>query len=101
MQSNGGLLVPPLQFLNASLPSPFRDGAFDNAQTPPPEVLQQTLPQALSESWPTGPRISIVVWRVSSDLPKTFASFLCNVILSPGIAENLSRAAPALADPKC
>lgn len=106
MQTNGGLPLPPPQFFNATL-SPFEKGeAFPgNSQVPPPEVIQQTLQQAMSELLD---RLAAMNDEsetsdsdLSPDLHKAFAQVLRNENLRRGIAENLARAAPALSDPKC
>lgn len=110
MQNHGGMPVPSPQFFNASLAmTPFREGENDQMPppTPPPEVIQQTLQQAMNElldrlasavdedDEPMSPE------ELSSDVQKAFAQVLRNQNLRRGIAENLSRAAPALSDPKC
>lgn len=107
-----GKSVPPPQFFNASLGSPFADGDNPmlppNSQPPPQEVIQRTLEHALSELLdrlaemndnreppPTSPS------ELSPDLHKAFAQVLRNDNIRRGIADNLARAAPALSDPKC
>lgn len=104
--------VQPPQFFNASLASPFGDAENSmfspNSQPPPQEVIQRTLEHALSELLdrlsemnddgepaPTSPA------ELSPDLHKAFAQVLRNESIRRGIADNLARAAPALADPKC
>jgi SpoVK/Ycf46/Vps4 family AAA+-type ATPase len=105
MQTNGGLPLPPPQFFNVSMSAaPNEEGLPPNAQPPSPEVLQQTLQQAMSvlldrlaqmnDDSPGTPELS-------PDLHKAFAQVLRNDNLRKGIAENLARAAPALSDPKC
>jgi ATP-dependent 26S proteasome regulatory subunit len=110
MQTNGGLPLPPPQFFNASLTSPFGNPMLPpNAQssplpevTPPPEVVQQALQQAMGELLD---RLAQMTDEESSDLSpelqKAFSQVLQNENLRRGIAENLARAAPALTDPKC
>jgi ATPase family associated with various cellular activities (AAA) len=103
MQSVGGSPLPPPQFFNATLSSPENDNpAFANP--PPPEVIQETLQQAMGELLDRlaqvnddedGPS------DIAPDLQKAFGHVLQNESLRRGIAENLARAAPALADPKC
>jgi hypothetical protein len=111
MQTNGGQPLPPPQFFNASLSSPPSFGGDEaptlppaNQQLPPPEVIQQTLQQAMTELLD---RLSKMnddgegSPELSPDLHKAFAQILRNENLRQGIAENLARAAPALSDPKC
>jgi hypothetical protein len=108
MQTNGGQPLPPPQFFNASLSSGL-DGAEgsgqpNNTQQPPPEVIQQTLQQAMSELLDRLAQMnddSPGTPELSTDLHKAFAQVLRNDNLRRGIAENLARAAPALSDPKC
>lgn len=108
MQTNGGMPLPPPQFFNASLSSPFAGGMGGNpmlppnVQTPPPEVVQQALQQAMNELLD---RLAQMSDEQSSELPpdlhQAFSQVLQNDNLRRGIAENLARAAPALTDPKC
>lgn len=108
MQTNGGLPLPPPQFFNASLTA-FENGEGagfpGNAQPPPPEVIQQTLQQAMSELLDRLAQLNDdgdgSADNLSPDLHKAFAQVLRNDNLRRGIAENLARAAPALSDPKC
>jgi len=106
MQSSGGSSLPPPQFFNASL-SPMDSGenpSMSNAHPPPPEVIQQTLQQAMSELLDRLAQLNDEddgTPDFSSDLHKAFAQVLRNENLRRGIAENLARAAPALSDPKC
>ena len=96
MQTNNGVPLPPPQFFNASLSV--------NAQLPPPEVIQQSLQQAMSELLDRVSNMSDENHSssdLSPDLHKAFAQVLKNENLRRGIAENLARAAPALSDPKC
>jgi ATPase family AAA domain-containing protein 1 len=107
MQSNGGQSLPPPQFFNASLSSPFDKppGMIPEAQIPSPEVIQQTLQMAMTELLD---RLAQMTEEDEEDqtglsphLHKAFAQVLRNENLRKGIAENLARAAPALSDPKC
>jgi hypothetical protein len=109
MQSNVGLPMPPPQFFNTSLPN---TGALEDGQQPPqpsPEVVDQTLQQAMSELLDRLAQMSDEddngappqEQGLSQDLHKAFAQVLRNGDLRRGIAENLARAAPALSDPKC
>ena len=104
--------VPPPQFFNASLGSPFAHGEnpLMNPNNLPPsqEVIQRTLEHALSElldrlaemSDDDGPAPNSMA-DLSPDLEKAFAQVLRNPNIRKGIADNLARAAPALSDPKC
>jgi hypothetical protein len=108
MQTNGGQPLPPPQFFNVSMSAGNEAGEGaglpTNAQTPPPEILQQTLQQAMSELLDRLAQMnddSPGTPELSPDLHKAFAQVLRNDNLRRGIAENLARAAPALSDPKC
>lgn len=107
-QSEGGMPLPPPQFFNASL-----SGSMDNSDgnrpqnnipPPSPEVIQRTLEHAMSELLDRLAQLNedgVSSPDMSPDLQKAFAQVLRNENLRRGIAENLSRAAPALSDPKC
>jgi hypothetical protein len=104
MQQNGGKPMPPTQFFNASLSITMGD----TKDLPPPEVIEQTLQQAMAELLDRlaqmsddGQGESNMQPELSPDLHKAFAQILKNDNLRRGIAENLARAAPALSDPKC
>ena len=88
---------PPPQFFNASLinTNPANNA---NVQQPPPEVVQQALQTAMSELLD---RLASMESDGGDDLSNAFSQLLKNENLRRGIAENLSRAAPALTDPKC
>ena len=114
MHNNGGAPLPPPQFFNASLAgSPFLLGNPTNPLQPnqqqqqqqpqiqpniPPEVVQQALQQAMSELLD---RLAQLDGEAGDETQKDFSQLLKNENLRRGIAENLSRAAPALTDPKC
>ena len=100
----GGPMTPP-QFFNASLTNNNNNNAAptvpmpneNDIQQPPPEVVQHALQTAMSELLD---RLAIMETD-GDDLSKAFSQLLKNENLRQGIAENLSRAAPALTDPKC
>lgn len=87
--------LPPPQFFNASLAA--FPGHQPGQQTVPPEVVQQALQQAMSELLDRLAQLE----GEGDDTQKAFSQLLKNENLRRGIAENLSRAAPALTDPKC
>ena len=107
-------MVP--QFFNASLSSEMGMNNNNNeqdAQLPPPSVIQETLQRALSEMLD---RLSEMAneegeesdgedgnqsGQVPSELRRALAHVLQNEGMRRGIVENLARAAPALSDPKC
>ena len=107
MQSNGEMPMPPPQFFNASLAytgPPLHDG--QQPPQPPPEVIEQVLQQAMSELLDRLAQMSDDDLMppqsgLSPELHKAFAQVLRNDNLRRGIQDNLSRAAPALSDPKC
>jgi hypothetical protein len=98
-------------FFNATISSPFgsevmnqnNDGKNGNAN-PPPEFVRRAIQDAMtgvidrlaqmSSSTNNGSGIPMNVARA-------FSQVLSNENLRRGIAENLSRAAPALIDPRC
>ena len=105
------------QFFNASLGSSFGPASENqnpslfmqpNYQLPPQEqeMLQRTLEHALEElldrlaEMDDGPPPTSME-DLSPDLEKAFAQVLRNPNIRKGIADNLAKAAPALADPKC
>ena len=103
---------PPPQFFNVSLA--FSDGAesgsnqSNSMQMPsPPEFVEQVLKQAMSELLDRMSQISEENSNnpnnseISPDVQKAFGQVLRSENLRRGVAENLSRAAPALSDPKC
>jgi SpoVK/Ycf46/Vps4 family AAA+-type ATPase len=107
MQSNG-LVPPPIfqiskKFCNVSLP--FDSGSENNnAEPPTPEVIQQTLQNAMSKLLDDLAQLNDDTEGPPGfpiNLSKAFAQILQNENLRKGIAENLARAAPALSDPKC
>lgn len=104
--------MPPPQFFNVSLAFPGPEGAESNNEqndpmrmASPPEFVEQVLKQAMSElldrmsqiSDESNPNQS----EISPDVQKAFGQVLRSENLRRGVAENLSRAAPALSDPKC
>eukprot|EP00545_Synedropsis_sp_CCMP1620_P013271 CAMPEP_0119010872 /NCGR_PEP_ID=MMETSP1176-20130426/5302_1 /TAXON_ID=265551 /ORGANISM="Synedropsis recta cf, Strain CCMP1620" /LENGTH=1272 /DNA_ID=CAMNT_0006963613 /DNA_START=229 /DNA_END=4047 /DNA_ORIENTATION=- len=100
MQGNSDDAMPPPQFFNASLAGQFGNsgtGTEPAQLNVPPEVVQQALQQAMSELLD---RLSQMEGE-GDDMQKAFSQLLKNENLRRGIAENLSRAAPALTDPKC
>lgn len=110
MQTNGGMPLPPPQFFNASFPgNPSFEGEGSLPTTPPPQVIQEALQQAMSELLDRLAKMNDdeeddeidSASKLSPDLHKAFAQVLRNEHLRRGIAENLARAAPALSDPKC
>lgn len=106
-QESGDGQVP--QFFNASLStgpgrSPLNDPTLQHqAAVPPPNVIQETLQNAISEM------LSKLAQMGDDDnddmdtpeLHRAFAQVLKNDNLRRGVMENLARAAPALSDPKC
>lgn len=100
--NNGGLPMPPPRFFNASLA--YRSEGEDGQQLPPPPpaVIEQVLQQSMSE-------LLDRLAQMSDDADTSgaggqsdmFAQLLRNDSLRRGIAENLARAAPAMADRKC
>lgn len=108
MQNSGNSPMPPPQFFNASLAytgPPMDDG--QPSPQPPPEVIEQVLQQAMSElldrlaQMTDDESMSPQQSGLSPELHKAFAQVLGNEYLRRGIQDNLSRAAPALSDPKC
>jgi hypothetical protein len=112
MQTDGGEPLPPPQFFNASLSTSTSTGATTTStpygtpslpngmqppSIPPPEVIKETLQQAMSElldrladlNEENGGRDEP---GLSPDLHKAFAQVLRNENLRKGIAENLARA---------
>jgi len=102
-------------FFNATINSPFGSEVFNNiigdgnenspigGQFNPPENVRRAIQDAMSgvidrlaqmSSSPSGGGISM-------NIAKAFSQVLSNENLRRGIAENLSRAAPALIDPRC
>jgi len=103
-----GLPLPPPQFFNASIP----DASNAKSQTPPqppPHVIQEALQQAMNEllnrlvsfSETGGDGREGDPAELQSEMHREFTKVLQNENLRRGIADNLARAAPALADPKC
>jgi SpoVK/Ycf46/Vps4 family AAA+-type ATPase len=111
---NGGdLSMPAPQFFNASF-------SYDNFEgedgedlgekdfpPPTPALIEEVLQDSMSELLDRLARMSDEDEAAGAgqsdqpDLQLAFAQILKNEGLRRGIAENLSRAAPALADPKC
>jgi len=103
-------------FFNATINSPFGSEVFNNVNgegdennpmggqfNPPPEAVRRAIQDAMSgvidrlaqmSSSPAGGGIPM-------SIAKAFSQVLSNDNLRRGIAENLSRAAPALIDPRC
>ena len=105
-------------FFNATINSPFGSEVFKNMNgdgngnvnnptggqlDPPPEAVRKAIQDAMSgvidrlaqmSSSPAGVGIPM-------SIAKAFSQVLSNENLRRGIAENLSRAAPALIDPRC
>ena len=119
MQANSNGSVTPPQFFNATLAAPFGMGGNpampqqqqpssqengqpqrhpNNQQQIPQEVIQQALQQAMSELLD---RLAQMEAEDGDETQQAFSQLLKNENLRRGIAENLSRAAPALTDPKC
>lgn len=98
MESSGDSPLPPPQFFNATLSGPLGYGnQVPGQQHVPPEIVQQALQQAMAELLD---RLAQMEGE-GDDMQKAFSQLLKNDNLRRGIAENLSRAAPALTDPKC
>jgi hypothetical protein len=98
MESSGDGPLPPPQFFNATLAGPLGYASqVPGQQHVPPEVVQQALQQAMAELLD---RLAQMEGE-GDDMQKAFSQLLKNDNLRRGIAENLSRAAPALTDPKC
>ena len=98
MEGSGDNPMPPPQFFNATLAGPLGNvNVPPGQQFVPPEVVQQALQHAMSELLD---RLAQVEGE-GDDMQKAFSQLLKNDNLRRGIAENLSRAAPALTDPKC
>jgi len=109
-------------FFNATITSPFgseifnrmqpQDGSEDGSSNeqqqfqPPPEIIQRAIQDAMSG---VIQRLAQMSTNASSNNPmgipinvaRAFSQVLTNESLRRGIAENLSRAAPALIDPRC
>ena len=102
MESNGSAMPPP-QFFNATLSGPFGNTNQHQVPLPSPEMMQQTLQNAMSELLDRLAQMSEDenTSEESASLHKAFAQVLRNDNLRRGITENLARAAPALSDPKC
>ena len=103
-------------FFNATINSPFGSEIFNNMNgegngnspmggqfNPPPEAVRRAIQDAMSgvidrlaqmSSSPTGGGIPM-------SIAKAFSQVLSNENLRRGIADNLTRAAPALIDPRC
>ena len=98
MEGSGDNTIPPPQFFNATLAGPLGNvNVPPGQQVVPPEVVQQALQHAMSELLD---RLAQVEGE-GDDMQRAFSQLLKNDNLRRGIAENLSRAAPALTDPKC
>jgi len=103
-------------FFNATINSPFGSEVFNNVNdegnenspmggqfNPPPEAVRRAIQDAMSgvidrlaqmSSSPSGGGIPM-------SIANAFSQVLSNENLRRGIADNLSRAAPALIDPRC
>lgn len=111
-------------FFNATITSPFGSEIFNavnpnspqdgqnNAHKPPPEEIQRALQDAMSGVIDRLAQMSAASANNSSgnsnnkqtlphSIAQAFTQVLSNDNLRRGIAENLSRAAPALIDPRC
>jgi len=109
--------LPPPQFFNASIGSPWglsgdgMGGDTGNNISPPPEIIQRAIQQAVSQVMEQLTELSSNRGKDGTSSPsagslpphlaKAFAQILQNENLRRGIAENLARAAPALIDPRC
>jgi len=100
------------QFFNASLAQDKNCFNQNNPQqqqpaAPAPNVVQETLQRALSDMLTKLAQMNEAAAdeeegdESSPDLHRALAQVLRNESLRRGIMENLSRAAPALSDPKC
>ena len=103
-----GNSMPSPQFFNASIGTPFGNfGGPGGMPTPPPEVIQQAMQQAMSSvvdrlaDLHDKPTEDSEGNRLPPHLAQAFSEILKNENLRKGIAENLARAAPALIDPRC
>jgi SpoVK/Ycf46/Vps4 family AAA+-type ATPase len=122
----GGFGLGPTNaaFFNATITSPFgseifnrmqpQDGSEDESSNeqqqfqPPPEIIQRAIQDAMSG---VIQRLAQMSTNASSNnqglggipinVARAFSQVLTNESLRRGIAENLSRAAPALIDPRC
>lgn len=98
-------------FFNATITSPFgsevmnQNNDAENGNTkPPPDVIKRAIQDAM-----TGVIDRLAQMSVSNNssngipmnIARAFSQVLSNENLRRGIAENLSRAAPALIDPRC
>ena len=98
-------------FFNATISSPFgsevmnqNNEAENGNANPPPEVIRRAIQDAM-----TGVIDRLAQMSTSSNsgsgipmnIARAFSQVLSNENLRRGIAENLSRAAPALIDPRC
>ena len=97
-------------FFNATISSPFgsevmnQNNEAENGANPPPEVIRRAIQDAM-----TGVIDRLAQMSTSSNsgsgipmnIARAFSQVLSNENLRRGIAENLSRAAPALIDPRC
>lgn len=98
---------PSPQFFNASMhmsPSPDEEEDQEmppDAQLPNAAMLQQAMVELLDRLAQNGDGDESDSFELSPDLDKAFAQVLRNENLRRGIAKNLSRAAPALADENC
>jgi len=125
--NNGAGIAPNAAFFNATITSPFGSEIFNRMgqqngedgssgdqppqfQQPPPEAVQRAIRDAMSgvierlaqmsanASNKDGKGISP---GIPMNIARAFSQVLSNENLRRGIAENLSRAAPALIDPRC
>ena len=119
-QQPGG---PNAAFFNATITSPFGSEIFDQLRNsngdgengsfqlnPPPEHIRRALQDAMSgvidrlaqmSGSNTDGEGSGAPRGIPLNIARAFSQVLSNETLRRGIAENLSRAAPALIDPRC
>jgi SpoVK/Ycf46/Vps4 family AAA+-type ATPase len=107
LQENMQSDIPPPQFFNATLGVAGSEEENQPAPQLPPEVIEQTLQQAMTDlidrfaQMATEDDVASPSKELSPDLYKAFGQVVRNESLRKGIAENLSQAARALSDPKC
>lgn len=107
LQQNMQSDIPPPQFFNATLGIAGSENENQPAPQLPPEVIEQTLQQAMTDlidrfaQMATEDDVASPSKELSPDLYKAFGQVVRNESLRKGIAENLSQAARALSDPKC
>mmetsp|Transcript_24384 Transcript_24384/g.46054 ORF Transcript_24384/g.46054 Transcript_24384/m.46054 type:complete len:1736 (+) Transcript_24384:368-5575(+) len=117
--SDNGNKASHAAFFNATITSPFGSEVFNsNAGSnnengnglggefkPPPEAVRRAIQDAMSGVIDRLAQMSAsssgTVGGIPMNIAKAFSQVLSNENLRRGIAENLSRAAPALVDPRC